>query len=84
MNGNEHHELINELVAHSNFPGGNVCLIDGVRVDFDNGFGLARASNTTPTVILRFEAASEDELERIKELFRGQLLALRPDITLPF
>ena len=83
MNGNEHHELINELVAHSNFPGGNVCLIDGVRVDFDNGFGLARASNTTPTVILRFEAASEDELARIKELFRGQLLALRPGTTLP-
>jgi len=53
-------------------------------VDFADGFGLARASNTTPTVILRFEATDAAALERIQEAYRRQLLALRPDLSLPF
>jgi len=55
-----------------------------VRVDFEDGFGLARASNTTPTVILRFEADTASALERIQDLYREQILALRPTLTLPF
>ena len=84
MNEGEHHTLIQELVANGNFSGGSVCNIDGVRVDFEDGFGLARASNTTPTVILRFEADTTSALERIQELYRAQILALRPTLTLPF
>ena len=84
MNEGEHHALIQELVANGNFSGGSVCNIDGVRVDFEDGFGLARASNTTPTVILRFEADTASALERIQDLYRAQILALRPTLTLPF
>jgi len=84
MNEGEHHALIQELVANGDFSGGSVCNIDGVRVDFEDGFGLARASNTTPTVILRFEADTAAALERIQDLYRAQILALRPTLTLPF
>ena len=66
------------------FSGGEICNIDGVRVDFEDGFGLARASNTTPTVILRFEADTEPALRRIQNLYREQILALRPELTLSF
>lgn len=84
MNEGEHYALISELVATAHFPDGEICDIDGVRVDFADGFGLARASNTTPTVILRFEATDAAALERIQEAYRRQLLALRPDLSLPF
>ena len=46
MNEGEHYQLIAELVNTGAFPGGNICAIDGLRVDFEDGFGLARASNT--------------------------------------
>ncbi|MEE3286611.1 MAG: phosphomannomutase/phosphoglucomutase [Pseudomonadota bacterium] len=84
MQEGEHHALIRELVAQGDFSGGDLCNIDGVRVDFEDGFGLARASNTTPTVILRFEADTEPALRRIQNLYREQLLALRPELVLPF
>ena len=84
MQEGEHHALIGELVAEGDFSGGQICNIDGVRVDFEDGFGLARASNTTPTVILRFEADTEAALRRIQNLYREQILALRPELTLPF
>lgn len=84
MNEGEHYELIAELVAAADFPDGTICDIDGIRVDFDDGFGLARASNTTPTVVMRFEGANESALQRIQDAFRRQLIALRPHLTLPF
>ena len=84
MNEGEHHQLIFELVTQGKFEGGRTCEIDGIRVDFDDGFGLARASNTTPTVILRFEADTQEGLERIQACYREQILALRPKIQLPF
>ncbi len=84
MNEEEHHQLIFELVAQGKFEGGRTCEIDGIRVDFDDGFGLARASNTTATVILRFEADTQEGLERIQTCYREQILALRPKIQLPF
>ncbi|KAA3627129.1 MAG: phosphomannomutase/phosphoglucomutase, partial [Proteobacteria bacterium] len=52
----DQHRLVAQLVANARFDDGAVCTIDGLRVDFVDGFGLARASNTTPTVIIRFEA----------------------------
>ena len=84
MQEGEHHALVGELVAEGDFSGGQICNIDGVRVDFEDGFGLARASNTTPTVILRFEADTEPALRRIQNLYREQILALRPGLALPF
>ena len=84
MNEGEHYQLIAELVDTGAFPGGHICAIDGLRVDFEDGFGLARASNTTPTVVFRFEADTETALENIMALYRQRILALRPGLTLPF
>ena len=84
MQEGEHHALVGELVSQGDFSDGQICNIDGVRVDFEDGFGLARASNTTPTVILRFEADTEAALRRIQNLYREQILALRPGLALPF
>lgn len=58
--------------------------IDGIRAEYADGFGLARASNTTPVVVLRFEAQNEAALTRIQNEFRQALLTLRPDLSLPF
>lgn len=62
----------------------NLTTLDGVRVDYPKGWGLVRASNTTPVLVLRFEAETEQELERIKEVFRAQLYNVAPDLNLPF
>lgn len=58
--------------------------IDGVRVDYPHGWGLVRASNTTPVLVLRFEADTEAELQRIKDVFHAQLKRVAPDLQLPF
>ena len=68
----------------SPFEGAEINTIDGLRADFDDGWGLLRASNTTPVLIVRFDAESESALERIKSLFRQQMSELRPDLELPF
>jgi phosphomannomutase/phosphoglucomutase len=85
MKEGEPHALIKRLQAEGNFSGASeIIKIDGLRADYPDGFGLARASNTTPVVVLRFEGDSEEALERIKQDFRTQLLALAPHVTLPF
>src|SRR5690606_18332420 len=56
--------------------------IDGIRVDYPDGWGLVRASNTTPVLVLRFEADTVAALERIRQLFRRQLAAVAPDLDL--
>jgi phosphomannomutase / phosphoglucomutase len=58
--------------------------IDGVRIDYPKGWGLVRASNTTPVLVLRFEADTETELQRIKDVFHTQLKRVAPDLELPF
>ena len=81
----EPHALIAGLQARKPFPGAQrILTIDGVRVEYADGFGLARASNTTPVVVLRFEADSDAALERIKRDFRAALQPLKPDAPLPF
>ena len=67
-----------------NFTDGNVSTIDGLRVDFANGWGLCRASNTTPMLVLRFEADDEAALEEIKEKFKAQLAVVDPDLKSGF
>jgi phosphomannomutase/phosphoglucomutase len=64
--------------------GENVELIDGLRVEYPDGFGLARSSNTTPVVVLRFEANTAEGLARIQDDFRRALTAAKPDAKLPF
>jgi phosphomannomutase/phosphoglucomutase len=61
-----------------------VITIDGVRVEYPDGFGLARPSNTTPVVVLRFEADSAAALSRIQADFRRAILAVKPDAVLPY
>ncbi|TDQ49439.1 phosphomannomutase/phosphoglucomutase [Permianibacter aggregans] len=76
--------FVDKLAQEGDFAGGQVNTIDGVRVDFADGWGLVRASNTTPALVLRFEADNETALKRIQELFRGQLLMVDPQAQLPF
>jgi phosphomannomutase/phosphoglucomutase len=79
------HALIARLAETAEFPGATeVIRIDGLRVEYADGFGLARASNTTPVIVLRFEADSETALRRIQAEFRRIFAASAPGITLPF
>jgi phosphomannomutase/phosphoglucomutase len=80
----EHYKFMDQVLAHAGFDGAEVTTIDGLRVDFDDGWGLIRASNTTPWLILRFEGNSQKALKRIQEAFRRLLLEIRPDLALPF
>jgi phosphomannomutase/phosphoglucomutase len=81
----EPHRLIETLGKSASFPGATeVIRLDGLRVEYPDGFGLARASNTTPVVVLRFEAEDEAGLDRIKSEFRRVLLSAKPDAKLPF
>ena len=61
-----------------------IITIDGLRVEYADGFGLARPSNTTPIIVLRFEADTTDALHRIQADFRKALLAVKPGAELPF
>jgi phosphomannomutase/phosphoglucomutase len=81
----EPHALVAKLQASKPFPGAErVVTIDGVRVEYADGFGLARASNTTPVIVLRFEADTAAALERIKKDFRNALQPLKPNAPLPY
>ncbi|MFO1360946.1 MAG: phosphomannomutase/phosphoglucomutase [Burkholderiales bacterium] len=81
----EPHRLVAELQRSARFPDAQeVITIDGLRVEYADGFGLARASNTTPVIVMRFEARDEAGLARIQEDFRRALLAAKPGATLPF
>jgi phosphomannomutase/phosphoglucomutase len=81
----EPHALVEKLQAAKPFPGAErVLTIDGVRAEYRDGFGLARASNTTPAIVLRFEADDAAALKRIQEQFRHALQPLKPDAPLPY
>lgn len=78
------HSFVEWFRDEAKFEGARLSTIDGLRVDFPDGWGLVRASNTTPVLVMRFDADSPEALARIKADFRTQLLALRPDLALPF
>ncbi len=80
----ENFALMKQLLINPTFPDGKVIDIDGLRVDFDDGFGLVRASNTTPSLVVRFEGDTDEALTRIKNQFRQLILEIKPDISLPF
>lgn len=80
----ENFTFMKSLLAAANFAGGKITDIDGLRVDFPDGWGLVRASNTTPSLVIRFEADSEAAMSGIQEQFRQLMKKVKPDITLPF
>jgi phosphomannomutase/phosphoglucomutase len=81
----ENFTLIEKLQNEAKFPGADdIIKIDGLRVEYPDGFGLARSSNTTPVVVMRFEAESEQALARIQSEFKRVILAAKPDAALPF
>lgn len=81
----ENYALIDKLQSSATFDGAReVIRIDGLRVEYADGFGLARSSNTTPVIVLRFEADNAGALRRIQEDFRRVILAAKPDAVLPF
>ena len=80
----EHHAVVADLLARVAdgrlaFSGGEVGTIDGLRVDFADGFGLIRASNTTPVLVLRFEGHTDAALQRIQDQFMAALRSVKPD-----
>jgi phosphomannomutase len=75
----EHHAVILKLRETATFEGAVVTDIDGLRADYPDGFGLVRASNTTPVLVLRFEGQTPEALERIQKHFMAQILAVKPD-----
>ena len=81
----ENFALIEKLRQEAEFPGAErVVDIDGLRVEYPDGFGLARGSNTTPVVVLRFEGENPEALARIQAEFARVILAAKPDAELPF
>jgi len=76
--------FINKLLENAHFEGASISTIDGLRAEYEDGWGLVRASNTTPVLVLRFEADDEAALARITEDFRRVMLQVNPDLTLPF
>jgi len=84
MDEGEHYRFVQLFQQKAKFEGARITTIDGVRADWQDGWGLVRASNTTPVLVLRFDADSDKALHRIQTAFRGQLLLLNPKLELPF
>ena len=78
------HEFIKSFVAQAQFPNANLSTIDGIRADFPDGWGLVRASNTTPSLVIRFEAENQQRLDELKNIFKTQIHSVDPSIRLPF
>ena len=80
----ENHALIADLQKSARFEGAKeIITIDGLRVEYPDGFGLMRASNTTPVIVLRFEADSDAALARIRDDFKRVLQKARPELSIP-
>ena len=76
--------FIERLLENAHFEGASISTIDGLRADFEDGWGLVRASNTTPVLVLRFEADNDAALQRIMDEFRRVMLQVNADLSLPF
>jgi len=80
----EHYKFMDTFIAQSDFEGADTVTIDGIRVNYPNGWGLIRPSNTTPCLVLRFEANDEATLKDIQNTFREKMLAVNNSLVLPF
>jgi len=79
-----HQEFMQNVIGAADFGDAEVSTIDGLRVDFTDGWGLIRPSNTTPCLVLRFEGDDDSALETVKQAFRDLLLKVDDQIELPF
>ena len=85
MEEGEHFKFIEQLMKKSSvFKDAKITLIDGIRVDYEDGWGLVRASNTTPCLVLRFEGKNKTAMAKVQEKFREVLTSIRSDLNLPF
>ncbi len=82
--GGDPHDFVDRFRMAARFEGARATMIDGLRLDWPDGWGLVRASNTTPVLVMRFDADSPQALARIQQDFREQLLTLEPGLVLPF
>jgi phosphomannomutase / phosphoglucomutase len=73
-------EVLQRLSIDGDFGDGTITTIDGLRVDYPDGWGLIRPSNTSPVLSLRFEADGQEALDRIQDLFQAQLTAVAPEL----
>jgi len=80
----EQYIFMNKFIRQSHFDNAEKITLDGIRVNYRDGWGLVRASNTTPCLVLRFEADTPDRLKQIQQIFRQQLLAIDSHLQLPF
>ena len=80
----EHVGFMEEFHSQAKFDGAKVVDIDGLRADYPNGWGLVRPSNTSPYLVMRFEAEDSDTLERIMNDFKQQMLKVKSDLDIPF
>ena len=80
----EQHKFIEDFVNNAKFPGAEISKIDGLRADFDYGWGLIRASNTTPCLVTRFEADTEENLSKILNMFRIQIYNINKNLEIPY
>lgn len=80
----EQQPFVARLLERARFADAEITTIDGLRADFKDGWGLVRASNTTPSLVLRFEADNTVALQRIQEQFRAILMEMNPELVLPF
>jgi len=84
MKEGEPHPFVAAFAESIDFEGATINDIDGVRADFEDGFGLVRASNTTPVLVVRFEGTDKKALARIQQMFRDAMLKVNPALKLPF
>jgi phosphomannomutase/phosphoglucomutase len=84
MEEGENFTFVEAFKKAAHFDGASINTIDGIRADWPDGWGLVRGSNTTPILVVRFDAETEEALERIKDVFRSQMLGVKPDLKLPF
>ena len=80
----ENFKFIDDMYANASFTSGKLTNIDGMRIDFSDGWGLVRASNTTPSLVIRFEADNKEAMMKIQDQFRQLMQKVKPDIKLPF
>ena len=84
VSDDEKFKMVEQFKSEMSFPNSELNTIDGVRVTIGSAWGLVRASNTSPKLVFRFEAETEEELKEIKELFLDNLKRIFPDLSLNF
>lgn len=77
------HAMVEKIIGFD-FPEAEKVLVDGLRLEYDFGWALVRASNTTPSIILRFEADTEAQVETLQQQMKAAFKALVPELVLPF